>query len=290
MDFFSWPHGMDSLLGFIEHLNTVHPTIKFTSDISHTEIYLLDLTIYIRGCKLYTRLHTKTTDRQMYLNYPSEHPMSLKRSIPYSQFLRLKRIHWAPLFIGGTITYVLIFHLEGILPWCCTKSLDENQSQGNNCWPQLKKNEDKNIPHTFITTYSRANPNFTELFSKHWPYLGRWSATWELGKQDFMLTYRKPPSLKDMLIRAKIAQPRTTSSKGCNRPSTCKYCKKISKLGRIRNLNNNKSYNTITKGTCQSNNLICCLECKWCHIKYVGQTRNRIIDRFQGHIIWHETQ
>ena len=49
-------------------------------------------------------------------------------------------------------------------------------------------------------------------------------------------------------------------------------------------MNNNKTYNTITNGTCQSNNLIYCLECNWCHIKYVGQTRNRIIDRFQGHI------
>ena len=29
----------------------------------------------------------------MYLNFHSEHPLNLKRSIPYSQFLRLKRIH-----------------------------------------------------------------------------------------------------------------------------------------------------------------------------------------------------
>ena len=100
-----------------------------------------------------------------------------------------------------------------------------------------------------------------------------------------MITYRKPPSLKDMLVRAKIAQPRTTTNKGCMRPNTCKYCKKKSpKSGEIKNLNNNKSYNTITKGTCQSNNLIYCLECNWCYTKYVGQTKHRIMDRFQGHI------
>ena len=132
----------------------------------------------------------------------------------------------------------------------------------------------------FITTCNRANPNFKE----HWPYLGRSSATRELGKQDFVITYRKPPSLKDMMVRAKIAQPRTTSNNGCNRPDTCKYCKKISQSGRIKNMNNNKSYNTVTKGTYQSNNLIYCLEYNWYHIKFAGQTRNRIIDRFQGHI------
>ena len=91
--FMIWAHGMDSLLEFIEYLNTVHPTIKFTSTISPTEVPFLDLIIYIRGDKLYTRFHTKSTDRHMYLNVYSEHPMSLKRSIPYSQFLRLKRIH-----------------------------------------------------------------------------------------------------------------------------------------------------------------------------------------------------
>ena len=87
------PHGMDSLLEFIKHLNHVHPTIKFTSTISQTELAFLDLIINIRGDKLYTRLHTKNTDRHMYLNFHSEHPMSLNMSIPYSQFLRLKRIH-----------------------------------------------------------------------------------------------------------------------------------------------------------------------------------------------------
>ena len=61
-----------------------------------------------------------------------------------------------------------------------------------------------NIPLMFTTTYSRANPNFKELFSKHWAYLGRSSATRELEKQDLMITYRKPPSLKDMLVKAKI--------------------------------------------------------------------------------------
>ena len=62
----------------------------------------------------------------------------------------------------------------------------------------------------FITTYSRAILNFKELISKHWSYLGRSSATSKLRKQDFMITYRKPPSLKDILVRARIAQSNTT--------------------------------------------------------------------------------
>ena len=68
-------------------------------------------------------------------------------------------------------------------------------------------NENKEIPLMFITTYNRTIPNFKEPFSKHWAYLGRSSATREFGKKDIMITYRKPPSLKDMLVRARLHNP-----------------------------------------------------------------------------------
>ena len=75
--FLIWPHGKNSLVEFIKHLNTAHPTIKFTSDISDTQISFLDLSIYMNEATLHTKLYTKPTDRHMYLNYFSEHPMSL---------------------------------------------------------------------------------------------------------------------------------------------------------------------------------------------------------------------
>ena len=114
----------------------------------------------------------------------------------------------------------------------------------------------KDVPLMFITTYNRANPNFKELISKHWAYLDRSSATREFGQKDVMVTYRKPPSLKDQLVRARITQPKHNATQGCKRPNSCKYCKKISRSGKIRNLLNNKNYNTMRNGTCQSNNLI----------------------------------
>ena len=114
--FMIWPHGMDSLLEFIQQLNTVHPTIKFTSIISPTEISFLELTIYTRDDKLHTRLHTKSTDRHMCLNFYSEHPMNLKRFILYSQFLRLERIHSESHYLIQAQIKLLVFQMEGIPP------------------------------------------------------------------------------------------------------------------------------------------------------------------------------
>ena len=164
--FHIWPHGMDSLLEFINHLNTVHSTIKFTSDISQTEIFFLDLTIYIKECKLYTRLYIETTDRYMYLYYFSEHPMSLKRSIPYSQFLTLKRIHSEPQYLLEAQIHMYLFFIwreypHDVVLKACMKT---NRVTREQLLTPVENNQDKDIPLMFITIYSRANPNFKELF------------------------------------------------------------------------------------------------------------------------------
>ena len=62
-------------------------------------------------------------------------------------------------------------------------------------------------PLMFITTYNMGNPNFTEIISQHWPYLGKLSTTGDIQGKKIMVTYRRPPFLKDMLFRAKILQP-----------------------------------------------------------------------------------
>ena len=54
------------------------------------------------------------------------------------------------------------------------------------------KHESK-APLMFITTYKSANPNFRELISKHWSYLGKSSATRELCNQLWSHTGSHPP-------------------------------------------------------------------------------------------------
>ena len=59
--------------------------------------------------------------------------------------------------------------------WMKTKKFTREQLLTGN-------NGNKDIPLMFITTYNRANPNFKELFSNHWAYLGRSSSIEKLGK------------------------------------------------------------------------------------------------------------
>ena len=77
---------------YLNDLNTKHESIKFNYQISKTRITFLDTEIYRKNNKLCTKIYRKKTDLQTFLNINSEHPKSLKASIPFSQALRIKRI------------------------------------------------------------------------------------------------------------------------------------------------------------------------------------------------------
>ena len=88
-----WTGTKQELLIYLEKLNSKHKTIKFEHNISHRNISFLDTLVYKdKKNTLHTTLYRKRTDQQSYLHAHSDHPKSLKRSIPYSQALRIKTI------------------------------------------------------------------------------------------------------------------------------------------------------------------------------------------------------
>ena len=86
-------HGEDKLHEFIMYLNNLHPTIKFTSSFSKSEISFLDVNVLLINGTLQTDLCVKPTDKHQYLLKSSCHPSHAKKSILYSmQALRQRRI------------------------------------------------------------------------------------------------------------------------------------------------------------------------------------------------------
>ena len=86
-----WTHGNEKLESFMAYLNSIHPTIKFTSKRSTISIPFLDVKILLENGKIETDLYCKPTDKQ-YLLHSSSHPYHTKKSILlYSVALRLVR-------------------------------------------------------------------------------------------------------------------------------------------------------------------------------------------------------
>ena len=90
--FFIWTDSEENLNKFLKDLNEFHPNLRFTYEKSKEKINFLDLVIKLTDGKIVTDLYCKSTDSHQYLHYDSCHAEHIKRSIVFSQTLRLKRI------------------------------------------------------------------------------------------------------------------------------------------------------------------------------------------------------
>ena len=81
--------GQEKLKVCLEDLNKFQPNLQFTSE---ENVAFLDLKLKLKQGKIERDLHVKSTDRHEYLHYTSSHQEHAKRSIVFSQSLRVGRI------------------------------------------------------------------------------------------------------------------------------------------------------------------------------------------------------
>ena len=104
-----------SFQSFVEYLNSVHKTIKFTEEFSSEEINFLDVTTYRSGREILSKLYCKPTDSHSYLEFNSCHPPHNKTSIPFSQFLRRNCSEWEDFILYG-MQLATYFSIRGYPP------------------------------------------------------------------------------------------------------------------------------------------------------------------------------
>ena len=80
----------ENLRNFMSEFNLFIDDIKFTYKYNKDTISFLDLKIISSNDKLITILYSKPTDCHQYLHYGCCHPEHTKRSIVYSQALKIK--------------------------------------------------------------------------------------------------------------------------------------------------------------------------------------------------------
>ncbi len=104
-----------------------------------------------------------------------------------------------------------------------------------------------------------------------------------------MVGCRTPKNLKVILVKAKIPIekkqerdiPNSQVQNKCKNKN-CTYCPLVNRSGCIKSHYTDREY-CCKKNVGKSGNLIYCIECKKCGMQYVGQTKNRLMDRFQAH-------
>ena len=206
--FIVWTHGLEALHEFVEYLNSRVETIKFTMEHSETEVSFLDTKVKITDGKIFTDLYSKPTDSHSYLMYDSAHPQRCKDSIPYGQFLRVRRICSHDTDFDRHIIQLTAHFLSRGYPMKLleeaaklTKKIDRNELLRDKDKGDQEKVNDKVF---LITTY---NPDFQDLRKtvfNNWDMLGKSPTTEYIFEKRLMCGYRRPRNIKDHIVNAAI--------------------------------------------------------------------------------------
>ena len=282
----------DSFKKFNSEINSIHESIKFTGSFSNTEVDFLDVTTYRKNSKIYSKLYCKPTDSHSYLEFNSCHPPNNKTSIPYSQFLRIRRncTEWE-FFIENGLKLTQYFSIRGYpLKLVRDAFLKVNAlTRKEILWGDKSKRSDDETKKLFlILDFNPSLPPIKEWLLELWPILYKSSGTRKLVDVKPIIGYRKPKNIKDILITSDLPEIKWFPSKKrisiprCNR-SACRHCPVLDKTGWVKSTSTGRKYRTQTRISCTSSNVIYLIQCNICKKQYVGQTRNKILIRLNQH-------
>ena len=171
------------------------------------------------------------------------------------------------------------------------KALVRAESQQRVDLLKIKEKISDNVKSFYcIITHNPATPPLQSIVLNNWDQMLKSKTTRLYHDAKLIFGKRKNKSLKDKLVRATTSTnsqrpkiPHTTQHP-CKRPNSCNYCPKLNKSGNLTSFTTGKKYRTLKSVNCQTSNLIYAITCSTCGIQYVGQTENKLLTRFGGHM------
>ena len=318
--FIVWTDTESALDTFIENINKVHHTIKFTHEQSTEELTFLDTTVY-KGPKFHetglldVKTNIKPTNKQLYVHKTSYHPESCKNAITTGETQRYLTTNTQEQTFKE-MTHKLTNKLieRGYKAKQIKQSLKKFPFCSRNTILNKEKQKQEQPPTVIPVKYNDSCNEIREIVNKHWDKVQEDTQLKNLFPNKPMLAYKKNQSLANNLVRSKIKTPiqminetprshRTDPPpavtknfdslfpkgipiKKCNK-RTCKLCHRM-RIGKT--IYNRKCHLNVLipkykyQLTCWSSRVVYAIKCNKCHETYVGQTVNRLRDRIQRHI------
>ena len=262
-------------------MNTIHPSIQFTSDYSFKTINFLNVAVTVESSgDITTDLYTKPTDTHQYLLNTSCHPNHTKRSIPYSQALSIFRI-CSNLTTANMrceeLTKFLVNRGHGLK--AVTEQINRARTKFQNPVPKPILDSLHNV--FFTVTFHPGLPDIKSILCNYFALLHK-SPKMRLAVPNVpILSFKQSASLGKMLCRAKVQNTSDSGpvnpSQPCNKNKTkkCQLCKMIVSDDKIWSTATGKTFHCKNSNTnCNSDWLIYVISCPTCDLQYVGQTNN----------------
>ena len=142
---------------------------------------------------------------------------------------------------------------------------------------RVEKKTDKRV--NFVLTHSGYLPNVNKILKRHGHYLEE-DGLGQYVKELPRLSLRRGKNLGDLIVNAKARQEEGGSGP-CGRD--CKLCKNM-RVTEVVTDKDGKEMKLEKKIDCRTVGVIYGMHCKACKkIVYVGKTKNRLMERFNGH-------
>ncbi|XP_072026492.1 uncharacterized protein [Amphiura filiformis] len=204
--FFIWTREEDSLHTFLNHVNSFHRTIKFTSELSHHQVNFLDVTIRKENDSLVTDLYTKPTDSHQYLHSSSCHPQHCKSGIAYSQALRLRRICTNDSdFSQHARDLKKNLTSRGHSALKVQQAINKVRSlPRSDVLKQKPRSQDTNTRVPLVVTFHPNLPSLRSITNDNHHILQTSDRLQRAVPDSPILAYRRPRNLRDLLVRAEV--------------------------------------------------------------------------------------
>ena len=209
-DIFSlWDHTEQEVTEFISGANNVHPTIKFTAEISQNNATFLDTTIYkgdrfAKESILDVRTHFKPTETFQYTHYRSCHPPGVVKGFIKGETLRLLRTNSSKAtFEENVARFKLNLKSRGYPGDIVKKTISSVLFKDRQSALQPKQKANKQIL-PFVTQYNPSLLKLKKILMQHWHLIQNQPLLKGIFTEPPTISYKRGKSLKDTLVRAKL--------------------------------------------------------------------------------------
>ena len=281
--FFIWADTEESLKTFLKDLNSFKRNLKFTYEKSRKKINFLDVVIRITNGVMTTDLYSKPTDGHQYLHYESCHAEHIKRSIIFSQTLRLRRI--------CTEKKDLLRNVEELKQWFGRRGYPSNliKSQVSRALEDKSSlnvdnsKNDKKVGVPLVVTFHPTIQNISDIIKQNLVFLFADETVKKVFTPSPFVSFRSTRNLKSFLVRSKIYPlEREVGSKKCE-GNRCQVCINVKETKTFESFQTNKQFKINHELDCNSKCLIYLLSCKTCCMQYVGSTTDKFRFRWNNY-------
>lgn len=284
---FIWSGNTEDLKNFHTYMNSKMPSIKFTLEYSADQISFLDVMIKKVGTVLHTELYKKETDRNTFLHFSSYHSPALKRSLPFSQLTRVKRICDSDVtFESHAEDLCDGFRKRGYGEKLLRTHLDKvRQVNRSDLLVPKRKTEHEGL--AMVSTFSPISSSVKRIVNKHWHILKTDPQIASAFTHPPKHFYKRTSNFRNLLVKSDlpIPKPRHFLSRipNGNFPChNCVHCYAMLKSDTFTHHSTGKTYAVKGRITCNTTHIVYLLKCP-CNLYYVGKTKRLLKTRICEH-------